>query len=191
MYAEVAGEVIGVDYDKDSIEHCNNTHKRENLHFFRHDLRTGDLRKFGKFDHVNMLETIEHVSRDIAVKILHEIHDILEDNGTLIITTDNAHFRAIFSDVVVLHHEHEYELSELIETVENAGFEVVQIFGQTNLNKAGISGLLRKKIPKILSKIIFIPSLLIPEGKELLYFTMENIENSCPHFFILFRRLKP
>jgi 2-polyprenyl-3-methyl-5-hydroxy-6-metoxy-1,4-benzoquinol methylase len=88
-------EVIGIDGDSSYIERAGSAYKNKNLHY-KYSLIENV--KESKFDLVVFSGTIEHLPN--VGNQLKVINKIMADNGTLIITTDNAHYiKFILADI--------------------------------------------------------------------------------------------
>ena len=72
-------------------------------------------------------QSIEHVSRDDARKVVEEAHRILRPGGSFALDTPNAPICRLHSpEFIDPDHEHEYTLAELVELLEDGGFDVVE-----------------------------------------------------------------
>lgn len=89
LYKKVAGEIIGIDYNKTLIAEAKS---RLNTDIHYCDLTNKDdvmniINKFGKFDTVICTDVIEHVSN--LGDLLNNISMMLTDDGLLHLTTPN------------------------------------------------------------------------------------------------------
>jgi len=88
-------EVVGIDGDSSYIERASNTYKSKNL---RYKYSLIENVKESNFDLIVFSGTIEHLPN--VGNQLKAINKILADNGTLILTTDNAHYiKFILADI--------------------------------------------------------------------------------------------
>ena len=72
-------------------------------------------------------QSIEHVTRDDARKVVQEVHRVLRPGGHFALDTPNAAVcRIQTADHIDPGHEHEYTLGELVDLLQEAGFEVVE-----------------------------------------------------------------
>lgn len=88
-----AREVIGVDISNEAIETAKNTYQSKNISF---KLTHGEQLPFDNnyFDVIVSFETIEHTIS--PSNFLFELYRVLNDNGTLIISTPNKRFHSIW-----------------------------------------------------------------------------------------------
>ena len=135
-------------------------------------LKTCDI-EFEKFpcldssiDTVIFTEVIEHFSKD-PKHCLSEIKRVLKPGGTLLVTTPNIEnlanrIRKIFGKSVYptqpgltgkQRHHHEYSMTELLHTIQNAGFTVMHTTYIAGSEKALIHGTFPTRIPKILGAL--------------------------------------
>ncbi|MBI4970636.1 MAG: class I SAM-dependent methyltransferase [Candidatus Omnitrophica bacterium] len=92
-------------------------------HFYAVTDATQIAFKPGSFDSAVLSEVLEHIPDDR--KTLSELAAVLRPGGHLVITVPaNPHYWG-FDDEYV-HHERRYKISELIEKVNTAGFDVVR-----------------------------------------------------------------
>jgi SAM-dependent methyltransferase len=122
--AGVARSVVGVDYDPATVAHLARTYPR--VRAVRGNLVALPFAA-GSADVVASLQVIEHLWDQPA--FLAECRRVLRPAGTLLLTTPN---RLTFSPGnVALNPFHVRELSpdELVELIEDAGFEVSRLLG--------------------------------------------------------------
>jgi 2-polyprenyl-3-methyl-5-hydroxy-6-metoxy-1,4-benzoquinol methylase len=82
------------------------------------DLQFGD-----KFDYATNFEVIEHMMPSDGLKLLQGIHHWLKPTGKLFLSTP------VFNGQAAKNHVHEYEIPELKELCEAAGFRVEARYG--------------------------------------------------------------
>jgi cyclopropane fatty-acyl-phospholipid synthase-like methyltransferase len=120
LLARSAKTVVGVDPDIEAIAYA-----RENVH--APNLTFSDIAQLrGRFDAVVSLEVIEHIEDPRSY--LDSLHDILKDDGDLLLSTPNKQF----TEKKNLHnpfHLHEFYPDEL-ESLIKERFHVVSIEGQ-------------------------------------------------------------
>ena len=81
----------------------------------------------GSTDLVYSGQSIEHVSRDDARTVVHEAFRILRPGGAFALDTPNAPICRLHTpDFIDPDHEHEYTLDELVDLLEEGGFEVAE-----------------------------------------------------------------
>jgi SAM-dependent methyltransferase len=86
-------------------------------------------------------QSIEHVSRDDARKVVHEAFRVLRPGGHFALDTPNAPICRLHSaDFIDPDHEHEYSLDELVDLLEEGGFEVVERKGLNLATRSRATG---------------------------------------------------
>ncbi|MFD2043329.1 class I SAM-dependent methyltransferase [Ornithinibacillus salinisoli] len=79
-------EVVGVDYDRDAIDYAKNKYYHPLSSFVEGDVTDPELpQKLGTFDCILSFETIEHIHEE--ERFLHNIYQLLNPGGTLILST--------------------------------------------------------------------------------------------------------
>lgn len=145
LIASGAKEVYGVDISPQSIAHAEKNFSLPNLHYVLGSAAALTFEdKF--FDIVTSFETIEHLNADDTNKYLAGIHRTLKNDGTFYVSTPNRRVVSPNSDVSLVSdwHIHEYTEQELVLTIESAGFEVTEIYGQRIIPTFFNVGIVRK-----------------------------------------------
>lgn len=86
ILAEQARECIGVDLDREAIEHATATLATDKLTFHCVDALE---RPFGRFDGITSFDVIEHIFPENADRFLSVLSQSLGDDGILIVGTPN------------------------------------------------------------------------------------------------------
>ena len=124
-FAEVAGRVIGIDYDAGAVRHATARYGRPS--FLRANLAALPVRD-ASVDVVVTLQVIEHVW-DHA-QFVHECRRVLRPGGTLVVTTPN---RLTFSPgrdtPANPFHTHEFTATELGTLLAGCGFAELDVRG--------------------------------------------------------------
>ena len=125
--SEHAKSVIGVDINKQIIDHCNGRYRKSNVSF--EQIRTEYPLPYesGVFDIIVSFQVIEHLV-DVP-RYLNELKRLLYDEGLLFITTPNRNYR-LFSFEKPWNPEHvrEYSYKSLSNELRRV-FNVVRILG--------------------------------------------------------------
>jgi 2-polyprenyl-3-methyl-5-hydroxy-6-metoxy-1,4-benzoquinol methylase len=87
LLAEQARECVGVDLDRDAIEHASATLATDKLSFHCVDALE---RPFGTFDAITSFDVIEHIFPDHADRFLSVLAQSLNADGILIVGTPNV-----------------------------------------------------------------------------------------------------
>lgn len=127
LLASQAKEIMGVDIDKESVEHAIKNYKKSNIKF-----QVGSAEKIpilGKhlFDVVISFETIEHLDSIGQDKFLKEIKRVLKPNGLLIMSSPvKENYEKIVDNPFHLQELTEEEFKDLMDE----HFKFVRILGQ-------------------------------------------------------------
>ena len=127
--ADVARNVVGVDFSDEAIQHASTTYKKPNLTFFQGSATNLSFAD-SSFDVVVSFETIEHLAEQ--AEMLADISRVLRPNGVLVISSPN---RPIYSEESGEHNEFhvkELDLQEFDELLRTQ-FPAIQRFGQRML----------------------------------------------------------
>ncbi len=87
LLSQKAQKVIGVDIDAETIQHAQQTYKRDNLEFICGIASQIPVVGEHVFDLIVSFETIEHISEDDQKKFLQEVKRLLKPDGVLLIST--------------------------------------------------------------------------------------------------------
>jgi len=123
-----ATTVTAVDISDEAIQFAAKRYQNERIRFI-----IGDAENYqhGHFDLIVSFETLEHL--DNRQLFLNNLSSMLNDDGMLIISTPN---KAITSplrrpgNIRNKYHKYEYLEQEFILTLQNAGFNNIQKYGQ-------------------------------------------------------------
>lgn len=109
MLSKFARSVIGVDMDRELIEHCRNTYTEiTNLNFEVGDLK--DLSDFDRqFDSIVCMDVIEHFTREEGPVVVQSMANALNERGMLIIGTPNVRSQEFASQRRKMTHPFEYD----------------------------------------------------------------------------------
>ena len=123
---ELDAKVLGVDIDEGAIEHANLYYKSDLNQYCLADAKIHDFGK-SKFDAIISFETIEHIDFDSL--LLEKFCQALEPGGKLICSTPNQDVMPFDKNKFPFHVKH-YTNSEIINLLENAGFNNMEIYSQ-------------------------------------------------------------
>ncbi|MFQ5941337.1 MAG: glycosyltransferase [Nitrososphaerales archaeon] len=87
MFAEVAEDVVGLDMDKETIEHARQAYRKDNLKFVLGSFLEIPIKGKEKFDVITCFESLEHVSEHD--RMLAEVKRLLKKDGLFIASTPN------------------------------------------------------------------------------------------------------
>lgn len=124
ILAKKAKRVIAIDKSKKAIDYACKNYKKDNIKYRIFDIEKDNALKLGYFDLITCFEVIEHIKNpDKAIKNLRKI---IRPDGLLFISTPNKNNHYANNP----YHVKEYDENEIIDLLENNGFEIKEIFGQ-------------------------------------------------------------
>lgn len=132
-FALLGAKVIGIDYDKNAVEHANN--KLKELNNSNVEVKCGDGRKLefsdNTFDITVSFSAIEHMtSYEDRLLAINEMKRVTKKNGTIIVTGPNflnlptTLFSYLFYKRIN-EYEHRYTPWELKKMMEKNGLEII------------------------------------------------------------------
>lgn len=129
--------ITSIDISQDAIDYANKYYKNDKINFVCSDCFKADL-KNKSFNKIISFETIEHIEEDI--KLLNLYHNILKDDGLLILSTPNELLMPFSKNNFQFHIKH-YKPNELEILLNKCGFVINGIYSQkTNKDEQLIKG---------------------------------------------------
>jgi SAM-dependent methyltransferase len=116
--------VVGVDISNEALSHARQHFDEKNISFIHGD----EYGYESKFDAVVSFETIEHMDEAAGDEFLKKIKKSLKQNGILIMSTPINKTNKKIN--VTEFHLREYDDFEFQEKLRNAGFKIVEMYGQ-------------------------------------------------------------
>jgi len=174
-----AEKVVGVDISEKAIDYAIKHYGTEGIDFV---VSNAEYYNYGTYDLIVSFETIEHLNNRNV--FLSNLHDMLELDGKLIISTPN---KAITSPLkrsdqpVNKWHRYEYTQKQFIIELNNAGFEILMTCGQKLFPKLFNVEIITRFIKKIYSELSLFEYLFRenPEVLPLLTSTAEILIIVC------------
>ena len=124
--------VTSLDIDPEALDYARAHHDDNRI---THGLSsiTEIAAETASFDAAICYETIEHVNHEDALTALNELNRVLKPGGTLFISTPNRYFTFLLQKMGMSNPFHFYEFrpEELAHALQNQGFEMRHIYGQT------------------------------------------------------------
>jgi len=125
-------KIVGVDRKKEYLDIAKKRYKNHSIEFYQIDVDINNIE--GKYDGITCFETIEHVK--YPEKLLNNLYDVLEDNGTLLLSVPNSKYEVIENGKNKdSYHLHVFNINELKELIKSKGFKICNIYGQSYINK--------------------------------------------------------
>lgn len=82
-----------------------------------------------KLDIVLALEVLEHVGQEAVDRVLEDAHELLDDDGLIIVSSPNPKKHLGQQFMWIDNHVYEFSLDEMEELLTRHGFEVTEVFG--------------------------------------------------------------
>ncbi len=119
--------IAAIDINRTIIE--ENNLKISGITFEYGDIISGTGYASESFDKILLLEVIEHLPKNTEAQALKEIHRLLKEGGTLVLSTPNDTFlTAIFDPAYWLIGHRHYKIDNLIKMLRASGFTVEETF---------------------------------------------------------------
>lgn len=132
LLSKHVSNVVGIDRKKEYLSIAKRRYKDPNISFIEMDVDINDIQ--GMYDGIVCFETIEHVK--YPDKLLNNLYNILEDNGILILSVPNSKYEVIENGKNKdTYHLHVFDINELKELITSIGFNIVDLYGQSYINK--------------------------------------------------------
>lgn len=128
VLGELGHQVLGVDFDKDAIEHARNSIKKDNISFKHADFLG---KRFGKFRAIISLDVIEHIKSDFEDKFMKTICSNLSRTGFVLIGTPNITAKQYASKHSKSGHINLYS-AERLDKLLHKHFDNVYMFGMND-----------------------------------------------------------
>ncbi|MDA1193301.1 MAG: class I SAM-dependent methyltransferase [Candidatus Poribacteria bacterium] len=128
ILAEGGNRVVGVDFDKDAVEHAQRSLKETGVTFL-HDDFLG--KRYGEFDAVISLDVVEHVEPTDEDKYFETIRDNLRQDGICVVGTPNQTSSQYASRLSEIGHINLYTAERLYRSMTRY-FRNVFIFGMND-----------------------------------------------------------
>ena len=136
---------VGIELSEKALEGALTKKSKYPYMFIQKDLNTGIPLKDNSFDRIICTEFIEHISKESGDYLLQECRRVIKDDGKLYLSTPD---KTLAEGIYSKDHIHEYEYQEILDSLSDNGFEILEHYGCSAKSK---------HIKKILS----------PEEKEL------------------------
>jgi 2-polyprenyl-3-methyl-5-hydroxy-6-metoxy-1,4-benzoquinol methylase len=186
LLAQVAREVVAVDYSPAAVEHGRASYPRHNLRFEVADVITS-MAAFGRFDLVTCLEVIEHIEDDN--RLLENLARSLAPGGTVILSTPNALVDALF-EAVSPHEHYAYHVNLLAPPALRRRmlrhFKMVTLYGQSYAGRRPYTILKSLDVFNLRHRLVRSPRLQDQASRRL---GRPAIDQLRPDDFVFSRRL--
>ena len=176
LLSNCVNKVYGIDRNKSYLDIGKAYYNADNIIYKQVDLNDEVIE--GKYDNIVCFETLEHL--EDPETLLHNLYDVLEDKGTLLLSVPNSKYELDENGVNKdSYHLHVFDYYDLIEMIELAGFKIKEIYGQSYINK-----IVNKEIDK------YELTDLENDSKTIGYPNKEDIDKTYSYIFILNKEVK-
>jgi O-antigen biosynthesis protein len=127
ILAKVAKTVVGIDIDKNTIEHASKKYQTRNLTFIQGSILQIPLNDEKRFDVIVCFEAIEHIENH--GKMLSEVKRVLKDDGIFIVSSPDRKLFSGSNTYINPFHKKELYFEEFSDLLKNH-FQHYKIFGQ-------------------------------------------------------------
>jgi len=172
MYQDNGAEAYGIDLSEEAIQHAKE-------HYPRVNFQVGNMAQISFpdcfFDVVTSFESLEHVEKETGIAFLKEVKRVLKPGGLFFLSTPNKKVLSPFR-CDNPYHLHEYTERELLDSIKDVGFSIVQKRGQRIKLVRGFADFLEKYVLKRRIDLYWIPTPANPVSYGFL--------QSCRYFFL-------
>ena len=171
ILSENVTHVDGVDRNEKYLNIATSKYNNDNIEYKVIDLDNEVIN--GLYDGIVCFETLEHLK--YPDKLLNNLYNILDSNGVLILSIPNSSYEIIENG----HnkdsfHLHVFEYNEIINKLQNVGFRINKVYGQSYINK-----IVNKEIDDY--KLTNINN----DAKTIAYPNEEDISKTYSYIFVL------
>ena len=135
ILSDVAGFVVGIDIDPDSVDHARTKYQRGNLVFVTSERSDVTLQKDHGVDLIVCFEALEHM--DKHVELMREVKRLLKSDGIFIVSTPDKKTYSDDRNYKNPFHTKELYLEEF-RSLLSSSFKHTSILGQRIYNTASI-----------------------------------------------------
>ncbi|MBU2177696.1 MAG: methyltransferase domain-containing protein, partial [Gammaproteobacteria bacterium] len=125
--ADIFGEVVGIDYDPETVAAARRQFPRSNLHYHQGNIQDPySLGRAEEFDFVISLHTLEHVDDDREA--LSNLYRVLKPRGTMVIEVP-IQAKHPLGRPINPHHKREYEAEQITKMITETGLRIKDVWG--------------------------------------------------------------
>jgi len=147
-------EIIAIDKSAQALKIANSSYGNNNIKYIVDDCHTLQNSKiYGPFDTIVSFETLEHLTN--PEEFLSQCYTNLRIGGKLIISTPNQIVSSKENLQKWEFHEKEYLPSEFLLILQNAGFTIIQLYGQELTSIGKLRKQFRSELNTIFSNPFF------------------------------------
>lgn len=123
---------VGIELSTKALESALTKKSRHPYMFIQKDINTGIPLKDKSFDRIICTEFIEHISKESGDYLLKEANRVLKDDGVFYLSTPD---KTLAEGIYANDHIHEYEYQEILDSLSDNGFEVINQYGCSSKSK--------------------------------------------------------
>lgn len=176
VISEVAGNVLGLDINKEYINLAKENNAKDNIRYDEFDLDNDTFKEC--FDYIVCFETLEHVKNPDIV--LSKFYNALNDDGILFLSVPNEKFEEIIDGKSKdKYHLNVFKYKDLLNLFYSNGFNVLKVLGQSKTNK-----IVNSISPDVDKTDIYYDALSIGYPSD------DDIDNTYSYIFVLNKGVK-
>ena len=166
--------VVGVDRNEEYLKIARSKYHNSNTDYKCIDVDSESIT--GLYDGIVCFETLEHLK--YPKKLLNNLYNILNDNGTMILSVPNSEYEIIENGKNKdSFHLHVFKYYEIVNMLKEVGFNIKKIYGQSYINKIVNGDIKEYKLSNV-----------IDDAKNIAYPNEEDINKTYSYIFILNKR---
>ena len=166
--------VVGVDRNEEYLKIARSKYHNSNTDYKCIDVDNESIT--GLYDGIVCFETLEHLK--YPKKLLNNLYNILNDNGTMILSVPNSEYEIIEDGKNKdSFHLHVFKYDEIVNMLKEVGFNINKVYGQSYINKIVNGDIKEYKLSNV-----------IDDAKNIAYPNEEDINKAYSYIFILNKR---
>lgn len=163
--------VVGIDRNDEYLNIAKTKYNGDNIEYKLIDLDSETIE--GTYDGIVCFETLEHLKYPDT--FLKNIYNILDDKGTMILSIPNSKYEIIENGKNKdSFHLHVFKYEDIINKLQNVGFYINKVYGQSYINKIVNKEIEEYKLTNIIN-----------DAKTIAYPNEEDINKTYSYIFIL------
>ncbi len=132
LLSQSIASVVGIDKNEKYLQIAKTKYNGDNITYKCVNVDNKPIS--GTYDGIVCFETLEHLK--YPQKLLNNLHDILDDNGVIILSIPNSKYEIIENGKNKdSFHLHTFKYADFIELLNNTGFIINKVLGQSYINK--------------------------------------------------------
>ncbi len=166
--------VVGIDKNEKYLDVAKTKYNNDNIKYECLDLDLNNIN--GSYDGIVCFETLEHLK--YPDNFLKNLYNILDENGIIVLSIPNSEYEIIENGQNKdSFHLHVFKYEDIIEKLQNIGFNINKVYGQSYINK-----IVNKEIEE------YELTDVINDARTIAYPNEEDIKKTYSYIFILSKK---